>query len=180
MTTQGDLRLNWFIAIAISGWLLYLLAPVLTPFVAAALLAYIGDPLADRLERLNMPRTVAVVLVFLLTFLFLGALVLLLGPLVRSQVSALFQALPEIAAQVELVWLPQIADILNIEPDSDVGIGPFLARYSEMAGSWGGINCRSNDSPNRGNRPSWRCQRSSSSSAALAVRRSSSGSRPTI
>ncbi len=138
MTTQGDLRLNWFIAIAISGWLLYLLAPVLTPFVAAALLAYIGDPLADRLERLNMPRTVAVVLVFLLTFLFLGALVLLLGPLVRSQVSALFQALPEIAAQVELVWLPQIADILNIEPDSDVGIGPFLARYSEMAGSWGG------------------------------------------
>ncbi len=138
MTTQGDLRLNWFIAIAISGWLLYLLAPVLTPFVAAALLAYIGDPLADRLERLNMPRTVAVVLVFLLTFLFLGALVLLLGPLVRSQISALFQALPEIAAQVELVWLPQIADILNIEPGSDVGIGPFLARYSEMAGSWGG------------------------------------------
>ncbi len=138
MTTQGDLRLNWFIAIAISGWLLYLLAPVLTPFVAAALLAYIGDPLADRLERLNMPRTVAVVLVFLLTFLFLGALVLLLGPLVRSQVSALFQALPEIAAQAEQVWLPQIADMLNIEPGSDVGIGPFLARYSEMAGSWGG------------------------------------------
>lgn len=138
MTTRGDLRLNWLVAIAISGYLLYLLAPVLTPFVASALLAYIGDPLADRLERLKMPRTVAVILVFLLTFLFLGALVLLLGPLVRSQVSALFQALPEIVAQVEKVWLPQIQSLLDIEPGSDVGIGPFLSRYSEMAGSWGG------------------------------------------
>ena len=32
-------RLNWLIAIALVGGLFYLLAPVLTPFVAAALLA---------------------------------------------------------------------------------------------------------------------------------------------
>ncbi len=43
-----SLKINWLIAIALLGWLMYLLAPVLTPFVAAALLAYIGDPLADR------------------------------------------------------------------------------------------------------------------------------------
>ena len=36
-------RNSWLIAIALTGWLLYLLAPVLTPFIAAALLAYIGD-----------------------------------------------------------------------------------------------------------------------------------------
>ena len=52
-----DRRYNWLIAVALTGWLIYLLAPVLTPFVAAALLAYIGDPLADRLERLKLPRT---------------------------------------------------------------------------------------------------------------------------
>ena len=49
---QMDLRLNWLIAIALTGWLFYLLAPVLTPFVAAALLAYMGDPLADRMQKL--------------------------------------------------------------------------------------------------------------------------------
>ena len=43
---KTDLRLNWLIAIALTGWLFYVLAPVLTPFVAAALLAYLGDPLA--------------------------------------------------------------------------------------------------------------------------------------
>ena len=74
---RTHLRVNWLIAIALAGWLLYLLAPVLTPFVAAALLAYIGDPLADRLQRLKMPRTLAVVTVFLLTFSFLGLLILL-------------------------------------------------------------------------------------------------------
>ena len=134
---KNDLRINWLIAIAITGWLLYLLAPVLTPFIASALLAYIGDPLADRLQRLKLPRTVAVVAVFLLTFIVLALLILLIGPLIRTQVSALLDALPDIARQVEQVWLPSIAEILDIEVGDDVGIGAFLARYSDMAGSWG-------------------------------------------
>jgi len=134
---NSDLRVNWLIAISLAGWLIYLLAPVLTPFVAAALLAYIGDPLADRLQRLKMPRTLAVVAVFIITFLLLVLLVVLVGPLIRSQVAALFDALPEIARQFEQVWMPNIAGYLNIEAGDDVGIGAFLSRYSDMAGTWG-------------------------------------------
>ncbi len=130
-------RINWLIATALTGWLLYLLAPVLTPFVAAALLAYIGDPLADRLQRLKFPRTIAVVSVFLLTFLFLALLVLLVLPMIRTQVSALMQALPGIILQVEQVWLPRASDLLGMAPDSDIGLAAFLSRYSEMAGTWG-------------------------------------------
>jgi len=135
---QTDLRLNWLIAISLTGWLFYLLAPVLTPFVAAALLAYMGDPLADRLQKLKMPRTLAVVTVFLITFLALALLILLIGPLIRSQISALFDALPDIAQQVEQVWLPSILGWLNIEGGADIGVGPFLAKYGEMFGSWSG------------------------------------------
>ncbi len=135
---KSDLRINWIIAIGLAGWLMYLLAPILTPFVAAALLAYVGDPLADRLQKLKLPRTLAVIAVFLLTFLTLGLLVLLILPLIRNQVGALLNALPAIGAQVEQVWLPWFAEFLDIEPGEDVGIGPFLARYSEMAGNWGG------------------------------------------
>jgi len=134
----SDLRLNWLIAVALAGWLFYLLAPVLTPFIAAGLLAYMGDPLADRLQRFKMPRTVAVVIVFLTTFLALGLLVILIGPLIKTQVGALFQALPEIAHQVEQVWLPTLLGWMNVEPGDDVGVGAFLARYSEMFGSWSG------------------------------------------
>lgn len=135
---QSDLRLNWLIAVALCGWLFYLLAPVLTPFVAAALLAYMGDPLADRLQRYKLPRTLAVVIVFFATFLLLALLVLLVGPLIKTQVGALFQALPDIARQVEQVWLPTLLGWFNVEPGEDVGIGAFLARYSDMVGSWSG------------------------------------------
>lgn len=135
---QSDLRLNWLIAVALTGWLFYLLAPVLTPFVAAALLAYMGDPLADRLQQLKMPRTLAVVTVFLITFLVLALLLLLLGPLVRTQVGALFEALPSIANEIEQVWLPTLLRWMNVESGDNVGIGAFLARYSDMVGSWSG------------------------------------------
>ncbi len=135
---QTDLRLNWLVAVALTGWLLYLLAPVLTPFIAAGLLAYMGDPLADRLQKFKIPRTLAVVIVFLSTFLFLALLILLVGPLIKTQISALFQALPDIARQVEQVWLPTLLGWLNVEPGDDVGVGAFLARYSDMVGSWSG------------------------------------------
>ena len=135
---QTSLRFNWLIAIVLTGWLFYLLAPVLTPFIAAGLLAYIGDPLADRLQKLKMSRTVAVVLVFLLTFLLLALLILLMGPLIRTQISALFQALPEIARQVEQVWLPNVLGWLNIDAGENVGFGAFLANYSDMFSSWSG------------------------------------------
>ncbi len=131
-----DRRINWLIAVALVGWLIYLLAPVLTPFVAAALLAYICDPLADRLERAKFPRTLAVVSVFLLMILVLALLILLVGPLIQSQISALFSALPDIIVSVEQVWLPKIMSLLNVEAGDDVGVGSFLARYSDTAGTW--------------------------------------------
>ena len=134
---NSDLRTNWLIAISLTGFVLYLLAPVLTPFVAAALLAYIGDPLADRLQRFKLPRSLAVVAVFLITFLVLALVVLLVGPLVRTQISALIDALPEIARQAEQVWLPSIEGYLDLGPDEDIGISAFLSRYSEMLGGWG-------------------------------------------
>jgi len=135
---QTDLRLNWLIAITLTGWLFYLLAPVLTPFIAAALLAYLGDPLADRLQKFKLPRTLAVIAVFLITIVSLALLILLIGPVVKTQIGALFQALPDIARQIEQVWLPTLLGWMKVEPGDDVGIGAFLARYGDMVGSWSG------------------------------------------
>jgi len=134
---NSDMRTNWLIAVAVTGWLLYLLAPILTPFIAAALLAYIGDPLADRLQRLKLPRTLAVVAVFVLTFLALGLLVLMVLPLIQTQVAALMDALPGIIATIEQVWLPRVSELIGVIAGEDVGLAAFISRYSEMAGSLG-------------------------------------------
>ena len=134
---NADGRYNWLIASALTVWLLYVLAPILTPFIAAALLAYIGDPLADRLQKWRFPRTLAVVTVFLLTFLTVGLIVLLVLPLIRTQVGSLLAALPGIIAGIEETWLPRVSGILGIPAGEDVGFSAFIARYSDMATSWG-------------------------------------------
>lgn len=77
-----------------AGVLIYLLAPVLTPFMVAAVLAYVGDPLVDRLERSGFSRTLAVSLVFGLLTLLVLALALVIIPLLVEQVGVLVRRLP--------------------------------------------------------------------------------------
>ena len=67
-----------FVFIAVGAWLIYLLAPVLMPFAFAAMLAYLGDPLADKLETYHLSRTSSVIAVFSVMTLILGLILLLL------------------------------------------------------------------------------------------------------
>jgi len=97
------------------GWLLYLLAPVLTPFLIAALLAYVGDPLADRLEALRLSRTVSVVIVFVgLTLLGLLLLVILV-PLLERQLVVLGGKLPGLIDWVQQSALPWLREHLGLQ-----------------------------------------------------------------
>jgi predicted PurR-regulated permease PerM len=86
-------RLQWGLLALAVGWLLWLLAPVLTPFALAALLGWLGDPLVDRLER-RLPRNTAVIVVFgVMAAVALLALLALL-PLLQRQVVTLVVSLP--------------------------------------------------------------------------------------
>ena len=72
--------------------LLWLLAPVLTPFVTAAVLAYALTPLVDRLDAAwggRLPRLLAVLLVELLFILVLLGLALLLVPILVKELPQL-------------------------------------------------------------------------------------------
>ena len=92
------------LALAAAGGLIYLLQPVLGPFLFAALLAYLGDPLADRLEARGLGRTGAVVLVFLALSLVLTLGLLGFLPLLVEQLRDLLQRLPR-----ALTWLESTA-----------------------------------------------------------------------
>ncbi len=120
-TTLTDSQKWLALALAIgAGWLLYLLAPVLTPFVVSALLAYLGDPLVDRLQRRGLSRTVSVCVVFV--SMFLGALLALLVfiPALENQIAVLIGKLPTVLAwtQERLVpWLERRFGIaLELDP----------------------------------------------------------------
>ncbi len=77
-------RWQWLLAALVLGGLLYLLAPVLTPFALAALLAYLGDPVVDRLEK-KFSRTTSVIIVFSgMSLVIAGALALLIPEIIRQ------------------------------------------------------------------------------------------------
>jgi len=88
-------RLKWVVLSAFGLWVMWLLAPVLTPFVVALMLAWLGDPLVDRLEASGRSRNTAVVLVFVLMILLLALALLILVPLIQRQIITLVAALPQ-------------------------------------------------------------------------------------
>jgi predicted PurR-regulated permease PerM len=109
-TPAGTLarRWQWLLIALIVGWLIWLLAPVLTPFVCAALLGWLGDPWVDRLERSGRSRTTAVVLVFTLMSLLLVLALVILVPMIERQVVTVIESLPTYRdwfVQTALPWV---------------------------------------------------------------------------
>ena len=92
------------LALAAAGGLTTSSSPCWEPFLFASLLAYLGDPLADRLEARGLGRTGAVVLVFLALSLVLTLGLLGFLPLLVEQLRDLLQRLPR-----ALTWLESTA-----------------------------------------------------------------------
>lgn len=129
-----------FAGLVFAGWLLYLLQPVLTPFLLAALFAYLGDPLADRLER-RMPRGLAVTVVFVILSLLILSMLLVLLPMLERQAAALVQKLPAYLDGLRASLLPWLRQTLGIEID---GV-EFTALLDSVKQNWqaaGGLAAR--------------------------------------
>jgi predicted PurR-regulated permease PerM len=67
-----------------TGWLIYLLAPILMSLVAGVLAANLSDPLADRLEALGLKRQNAVIVVFAAIVFAIGFVLLLIIPMLEE------------------------------------------------------------------------------------------------
>jgi predicted PurR-regulated permease PerM len=116
MTQDSSRRWQLLAIVLVIGWLVWLLAPVLMPFAVAGMLAYLGDPLADRLERLGLNRTLAVSIVFVLLLALLIGALLLLVPLISHQVENLIGNLPHYVDWLQNVALPWLQTRLHLDP----------------------------------------------------------------
>jgi len=128
----------WFILawVFAAGWLIWKLAPVITPFAIAAGLAYLTDPLVDRIEKWRIGsrlfgRTTAVVLVFafLTALLVVGALVIV--PLIIRQVHQLTVNVPAYIDWFTTTALPWLTDWLEL-----AGVSLDLQSIRELLGNY--------------------------------------------
>ena len=101
------------------GWLVWLLGPVLTPFLFSALLAYMADPVVTRLERWKIRRDLAVALVFLLVIVLLAVALLLLIPVLVRETSDLFARLPGYVEQLQARFEPLLAEYFGFRFDPE-------------------------------------------------------------
>ncbi|WBU54320.1 AI-2E family transporter [Paracoccus sp. SCSIO 75233] len=93
MSTRSQV-IWWSAAALILMLVLWFLGQAILPFIIGAGVAYLLDPLADRLERAGLNRTAAVVLITLIAALGFISFVLFLGPLLLRQVSQLIDSIP--------------------------------------------------------------------------------------
>lgn len=101
-------------------WVINLLAPILTPFVAAAILGWMGDPLVDKLEARGYSRISAVTLVFAAMSLLLLAVLLILIPLIVRQIMTLVESWPEYQAWFSGWFYGQLVPWLKAKFDFDL------------------------------------------------------------
>lgn len=141
VTITDSNKLFLMVATVISGWLFYLLSPVLMPFFISALLAYLADPIVDKLEEKNLSRTLSVSIVFAILFVVTLLLLLVILPLLTSQIGALFKRLPDYLAILQSSVVPWLNSIgLPVEVIDINTLKKALTNYwSEVGQVAGGI-----------------------------------------
>jgi len=107
-------RWRWLALLVLAGGLIWLLSPILTPFVLSALLAWLGNPLVLRLERAGRSRNTAVIIVFILMTLILVLSLVLIIPLLEEQIRELILWLPRLADWTTSTVIPWIEGRFNI------------------------------------------------------------------
>jgi predicted PurR-regulated permease PerM len=127
---------------ALTGWLLYELAPILMPFAVATGLAYLGDPLVDRLEtvrirsfRLN--RTLSVMVVFFGIILAIAAILIVIIPAVELQIGEFLEKLPSYLAWLNKSLIPILQKYLgrSIRPlQTDQLVGMIKSHWQTGGG----------------------------------------------
>ena len=103
----------WAIAGVVLVLILWALGQTLLPFVMGGAVAYLLDPLADRLERLGLSRVLATVVISLAAVLVFFVLILAILPTLIEQAAMLFQSIPLYAQAIRDYLITQFPDLVK-------------------------------------------------------------------
>jgi predicted PurR-regulated permease PerM len=132
MTPNQQQFVAWSAIIALAGFLLWVLSPVLMPFVVAAVLAYVLSPLVKGLLRISagaLPVLLAVGVVELLFLVVALAILLLVVPILAKELPLMREQLPVLLLKAQAVLAPWLKE-LGIEMALDAAsLKAFIIKY---------------------------------------------------
>lgn len=126
----------WWLALGcVSAGLIYLLSPILTPFLLAAVIAYICNPMVTRMAIHGISRTFGAVLVMLLLLSVFAALILIMVPLFEEEARRLLDKMPAYLDMLKSHVIPWLEARLNIslQPDMNV-LKEAISEHWQSAG----------------------------------------------
>jgi predicted PurR-regulated permease PerM len=131
--------LTWLVLGALVAALLWLLKPVLTPFLVGAVLAYAIRPAVERLVRRGAPRWLAVLLMELLVIVAVVALLLLIVPVFSKELPLLKEQIPVFLDRINTTlvpWLSQFGITIPVDVASIkvAVLGYFNANFDDWMG----------------------------------------------
>jgi predicted PurR-regulated permease PerM len=100
MTLQRQLGF-WLFCLAGFVLFLYVFSGILMPFVAALILAYLLDPVVDRLERMGLSRLIGTILVMLVVTLAFVVVLIALVPVLANQLASFITKLPGYVERIQ-------------------------------------------------------------------------------
>ncbi|OWU79429.1 AI-2E family transporter [Phaeobacter sp. 22II1-1F12B] len=103
----------WGIAAAVFVLLLWLLGDVLLPFVIGSAIAYMIDPMADRLERAGLSRAAATAVITIGAILTFALVTLLIVPTLISQTAGLIDTLPQLTNRFQAFLGERFPELLE-------------------------------------------------------------------
>jgi predicted PurR-regulated permease PerM len=92
--------LFWMAVVAFIIFAIWLFGDVLLPFVAGMAIAYLCNPVTNRMERMGIPRWIAALIVIAVVVLFLVLLMLIIVPVIGAQLAAFIQDMPGYIAKL--------------------------------------------------------------------------------
>ncbi len=136
MTLQKQV-LIWAFSFAAAVFVLWLLSPILLPFLAGFVLAYFLDPVADRLQKWGLSRLTAAMLIVVLALIVVVAALVVFVPMLADQIGRFAGELPNLVQSVAARlndWAPQW--MKDAVAKSGADIQGTITQFAGNAANW--------------------------------------------
>ncbi|MFZ0845613.1 MAG: AI-2E family transporter [Pseudolabrys sp.] len=122
----------WLAALAAFILVLWLLSEILLPFVAGLAIAYLLNPLTDRIERLGVNRLIAALIIITLVVMAIVLLILLVAPILGSQLSSFIGNFPGYVTKLQSLLSdpsrPWVQKLLGAGFNADKSLGDLVTQ----------------------------------------------------
>ncbi len=121
-----------FICMTLGAFLLWNISDILAPFILGGILAYLLDPMADKMESFGVPRLLTALTVSLIALFVLMTAAILVIPIIFDQINQIIGFIPYITNEIYLV-MQKGFKVLNLGEVEDIDLVNLSKNLNEVS-----------------------------------------------